>query len=164
MTLEKLRERERVPARPFYSHRERLEAAAKQKSGERVEHASGVDQMEARLRYELAATCEHARCDVVVSVQVLRRRFADEVGAELERPAQRGRGERVVDDEEAVSLRRRDGGEVGEREARVRHRLDVPDPRRPLPAGQVGRVDIYDLDPQATDQRLDEAVGIAVEL
>ena len=54
----------------------------------------------------LARAGDDAGDDVAVAAEVLRRRLDDEVGAEVERPADVRRGERVVDDVAS----RRDGG------------------------------------------------------
>ena len=83
-----------------------------------------------------------------MAAEVLRRRLDDEVGAELERPAQDGRGERVVDDEQrAVAVGELgQGGDVDDDDRRVGDRLDVEDPgrrggQRRLDRREVGRVD-----------------------
>ena len=71
--------------------------------------------------------------DVRVAAEVLRRRVDDDVGAELERPLQIRRRERVVDDEDRAGRVRRVGGraDVDDVEQRVRRRLD-PDHARAL--------------------------------
>ena len=150
----------RAPAQ----ERQGLEAAPDEEGRERVEHRADLDLVRSRRRDELAAPGDDARHDVVVAVQVLRRRLADEVGAELERPAENRRGERVVHDQEAVALGRRERREVGEGEARVGHRLDVAHPRRPLPGGRVGDVEVDDLHAAGPELRLGELVGRPVEL
>ena len=77
----------------------------------------------------------------------------------LERAADVGRGERVVDDEQrpvAVGGLGQ-GGQVGDDDGRVGDRLDVEDPRRAAAraaatAARVGRVHLGDLDAQALER------------
>jgi hypothetical protein len=65
-----------------------------------------------------------------MTADVLRRRVEHDVGAELERPLEVGRGERVVDDDDRADLVRRVGGraDVDDVQHRVRRRLEPDDP------------------------------------
>ena len=101
-----------------------------------------------RSRSAGVADDERAADDVGVAVQVLRRRVHDEVGAELERPLEVRRHERVVDGEQHAARggrprRRRD---VEELEHRVGRRLDPAQARaRPDRRGhgrRIARVDV----------------------
>ena len=62
----------------------------REKGRKRVEDGARVDEVQPRLLHPLATAGDHSRRHVVVAVQKLRGRLADEVGAELERTAQRG--------------------------------------------------------------------------
>ena len=66
---------------------------------------------------------------VGVAAQVLRRRVDDDVGPELERELEVGRGERVVDDDQGAGGVRRLGrlADVDDVEERVRRRLEPDD-------------------------------------
>ena len=65
---------------------------------------------------QIAPAADDAGEHVAVAGQVLRRRLDDEVGAELERPAEVRRGERVVDDVAgAVAMGQRRRGRRGRR-------------------------------------------------
>ena len=92
----------------------------------------------------------------------------DDVGPELERPLQVRGGERVVDHQPgAVPVRdRADGGDVDDREQRVRRGLDPDQPGLVAPGGvdrgRIGEVDGAPLDAGAGEHLGDEAVGAAV--
>ena len=95
-----------------------------------------------------------------VTREVLGGGLDDEVGAVLERAADHRRRERVVDREQrAVAVGGLgEGREVGEDARRVGDRLDVEDPRRGrgqrgLDGGDVGRVDVRDVDAEAPEGR-----------
>ena len=100
----------------------------------------------------------------------LRRRLDDEVGTQLDRPAQVRRGERVVDDQQcAMGVgnpgQRRD---VGNHDRRVRDRLDVEDAGRHrcelgFDRGEVGRVDERRADAQPPELVGEERAGRAVD-
>ena len=66
-----------------------------------------------------------AEQQVGVAAEVLRGRVHDQVGAELKRPLDQRRRERAVDHHQRVRLAARgaDGGQVGDRQQRVRRRL-----------------------------------------
>ena len=74
---------------------------------------------------------DEAADHVRVAAEVLRRRVDDDVGAELERPLEVGRGEGVVDDDQRAGLVRRlgDGADVDDVQQRVRRRLEPDDAR-----------------------------------
>ena len=101
---------------------------------------AGVDLDLPDLGDELGAAGDDAGDDVAVAAQELRRRFDDEVRAELERPADVRRGERVVDDVRRAVL----VGELGDRRVvghdgrRVGDGLGVDDVRSARPAMRRG--------------------------
>ena len=135
VALEEACKSEGVARRTLHPKRERLQPSAKEKGGERVEDRADVDEVVAGTGDHLGASCEHAGSHIVVAVQVLGRRLADDVGAELERTAEHWRCKSVVNYENAVALPLGEGPQVGDRDGRVGDRLDVEDSRRALPRG-----------------------------
>ena len=82
-----------------------------------------------------------------MAAEVLGGRVHHDVGAELQRPREHGRGERVVDAEQraAVVGDFGAGGDVGDRHQRIAGRFDPHELRggrhRGRDVGRVGRVD-----------------------
>ena len=109
--------------------------------------------------------------------EVLGRRVEDDVGPQRQRPLQRRRRERVVDDHErspsALGLPPRDGRDglrdVDDLEQRVRRRLEPDESRAfgqrlPEDVRPGGQVDIARVDPLAAMDALEIAVGPAVDV
>ena len=112
---------------PVEADAERGKPTHHQECSERCERPAGVDLDPAHARDEVATAGDGPGKDVGVAADVLRRRFDDEVGAELSGPAHVRRGERVVDDvDRAVTMREvRECRVVGDHHRRVRQRLRV---------------------------------------
>src|SRR6266545_4602462 len=119
LLFEEVRQREGVLARALETKRERLQASAEEVGGKRIEDRAGVDQVSASSRDRFRPTGNDAGRHVVMSVQVLRRRLADEVGAVLQGSAEDRRGEGVVDNENTVPFGLRDRRDVGDGHPRV---------------------------------------------
>ena len=127
---------------------------------ERTERRPGIDLDALDPGDQLGRAGDHAGDDVAVAAQELGRRFDDEVRAEVERAADVGRRERVVDDvRRAVAM-----GQLGERGVigqvgrRVGDRLGVQDAGRGRGERrgdrvEVGRVDDVDPDAEAAERR-----------
>ncbi len=141
---------------------ERGDPAQDEEGGEGRERRTGVDLDRLDRRDSLARAADRAAERVGVPADVLGQRLDDQVGAELEGPAQDGRSERVVDDEQgpvAVGQAGQDR-QVGDDDRRVRDRLDVEDAGRPgrqrgVDGGRIRRVDEGDVDaepPEALGQ------------
>ena len=139
---------------------QRREAAQDEVGRQRRERAAGVDLDLADGRDSLARAGHGAGQDVGVAADELRRRFGHEVGAELDRPAEVRRGERVVDDQQrsvAVGdLRER--RDVDDHDRRIRDRLDVQDARRGGRQGGVDRGEIGGVDERRHDPQRPEPV------
>jgi hypothetical protein len=89
MAFEEAGDLERVAGMSFHAKREGLQAAAQEVGRESVQHGARVDHPRSRTRDGLGAPREDARGHVVVAVQILRRRLANDVGAELQRAAEK---------------------------------------------------------------------------
>ena len=91
-----------------HAHAERLQAAQHEVAVERARHAADRLLEEVELLGErVVARHDRAADDVGVAVQVLRRRVHDDRRAELERPLEHRRRERVVDGERDAARRAR---------------------------------------------------------
>ena len=126
----------------------------------RRERRPGVDLDAPDALDELVPAADDAGEDVAVAGQVLRRRLDDEVGAELDRPAEVRRGERVVDDVAGAVAMGQLGerGVVGDDDRRVGDRLGVEDARRRgrqgrLDRGEIGHVDELGRDAEPARRR-----------
>src|SRR5215207_5499061 len=164
LLLEEVRQREGVLARALETKRERLQASAEEVGGKRIEDRARVDQVGACSPDRFRATGNDPGSHVVMPVQVLRCRLADEVGALLQGSAEARRREGVVDDENAVAFGLRDRRDVGDGHSRVGHRLDVPHSCRALPRRVVVDVEMDDVDSQPAQALLRKGIRGAVEL
>ena len=90
---------------PLHAHRERLEPAEHQVAVERARHRADRVLQEPDALGDLGVVGGREPADDVgVAAEVLRGRVHDDVGAELERPLQERRRERVVDDDARAAL------------------------------------------------------------
>ena len=127
----------RVLAVALHPHRERLEPAQHEVAVERARHRADRVLQEPDALGDLGVVGgDEPAHDVGVTAEVLGRRVHDDVGAELERPLQERRGERVVDDDARAALvrDRADAEDVDDGERGVGGRLD------PHQRGAVGPV------------------------
>ena len=132
LTLEPARQCRGGPGMALGAHGEREDPAEHEERLERPEAAAGLDLDALDLGDQLAGTGHDPGDQVAVTAQELRRRFDDEVRPELERAADVGRRERVVDDV-AGAVPVGELGElrvIGEEGRRVGDRLRVQDPGR----------------------------------
>ena len=163
-------------ARPFLScarhaEMERLDAAQHEPGVERTRHRSGgvVNELQAR-REIIVDHCRHSADHIAVSVQILRCRVKDDVGAEREGLLEKRRGERVVDDEQRLmrvgDLRR--GCEIRDLHERIRRRLDEYGLRlrraRILDALHVRRVHVREAEAQMLQQLVEQPERSAVHV
>ncbi len=97
---------------------------------------------------QVTPTRNDAGQDIAVAGQVLRRRFDDEIGSQLERPAEIRRREGVVDDVHgAVAMGDLgESGVVGNDDRRVGDRLGVQDPGRGRGEGRLDRIRVAHVD------------------
>ena len=107
---------------------------------------------------------EHVR----VATQPLGRRRHDQVGAELDGPAEVGRSERVVDDQLGARAMGAlgQGRDVGDDGGRVGDGLDVQQPgagERRLHGGQIARIDVIGPDAEAREDPVEELARAAVD-
>jgi hypothetical protein len=112
---------------------------------------------------------DRAADDVGVAAEVLRRRVHHGVGAELERALDRGRGERVVDDDLGPALHGVDDRlDVHDVQQWVRRRLDPDDgglgPDRVDQGLEILLVDEVVAQSPAGEDLVDETVGAAVQV
>ena len=105
-----------------HADRERLDAAQDEPAIERAGYGTErlLQEVQA-LRNRRIVGRREAADDVRMTSQILRRRVDDEVGAELQRALQVGRGERVVDGEDRACCMRGvgSGADVDDIEHRV---------------------------------------------
>ena len=103
-----------------------------------------------------------------MATQPLGRRRHDQVGAELDGPAEVGRSERVVDDQLGARAMGalRQGRDVGDDGGRVGDGLDVQQPgasERRLHGGQIARIDVIGPDAEAGEDPVEELARAAVD-
>src|SRR5262245_5422340 len=90
VAFEEVRDRQRVFARALKPERERLQTSPNEEGWERIEDRADLDLVGSGPLHQLAASRDDPGHDVVVAVQVLGGRFADEIRAQLKRSAKRG--------------------------------------------------------------------------
>ncbi len=136
---------------------------------ERTERRPGIDLGALDARDPLGRAGDHAGDDVAVAAQELGRRFDHEIRAEVERAADVGRGERVVDHVcRAVAVGQLgERGVVGQVGRRVGDGLGVQDAGRGRGEGrghrvEVGRVDDVDPHPEAAEHPVELGAGRAI--
>ena len=141
--LQQVREHRRRRLVAFHPERERGDAAQDEERAEGRQRAAGVHVERPDRVDQRAAPGDRTGQHVGVPGDVLRGGLHDEVGAQLEGPAQVGRGERVVHDERgAVPVgQRRQLREVRDHQRGIRDGLQVEDSRgRRGEGGLHGRV------------------------
>ena len=141
-----------------HAHAERLDAAHEQERVERPEHAARGVLDEGDAPGEVGVAHDHEAGDEVrVAAEVLGGGVDHHVGAELERPLQVGRHERVVHDGDGAVLvgDRRRGDEVGDLEQRVRGALEE-ERLGPLGDGSLEVVRTLALDDTVRDAEVGE--------
>ena len=107
---------------------------------------------------------------VAVAVEVFRGRVIDDVRAQLERPLEIGRRERVVDDEQRAAVMRdlRHRRDVGETHQRIGRRLDEHESRfgshRVGDALRIARVDVCKRQREVLEDLVEQPEGAAVHV
>ncbi len=123
-----------------------------------------------RLPVEVALVDDRAPDRGAVAPDHLGERVHGDVGPVLERVEERGRRDRVVDDQRQLVLVRHlgDGLEIVHVALRVADGLGVEQPGvlvdGPLEVGRVARIDKAGFDPEALERERELGVGAAVEL
>src|SRR5262249_31805347 len=158
----------------LHAYVERLDAAEDEEAVHRRRHgADGVLQEGQSIPYAEIARRRRAPDDVRVAVQVFRRRVHHDVGAEVERPLEIRRQERVIDDHEHVGTSRLDGlghpRDITQFQHRVGRRLDPYHAGPGLQRGDKGvraarRVDVREVEAHLAEYSLEEPIGSAVQV
>ena len=171
MRRKELRQRDAVGVVLRHSHRQRLRAAQHEPRVERAENrARGVLVELQPLEVGVRGGHDNPADAVAVAVQILRRAVQHHVGAELDRPLNRGAGERVVDDELCAVAVGELGGrrQVRQGEHGVGRRLDEQQLRRRLEGAggrvEIAGVDVREVQPVPPQDALEVAIRAAVRV